>query len=96
MQTPPSTAVSMLVTDMFTVDRRPALNMITKPLLIVAAADSPALDLQKEMHSRVKDSEFVVMEGVGHALFVDDPATFNQAVDAFLTTTIVTLINKSQ
>jgi microsomal epoxide hydrolase len=89
MQTPASTAVSMLVTDMFTVDRRPALSMMTKPVLIVAAADSPDLDLQKEMHSRVKESELVVMEGVGHALFVDDPATFNQAVDAFLTKTIV-------
>jgi microsomal epoxide hydrolase len=89
MQTPTSTAVSMLVTDMFTLDRRPALGMMTKPLLIVAAADSPDLDLQKEMHSRVKGSELVVVEGVGHALFVDDPATFNQAVDAYLTKTSV-------
>jgi pimeloyl-ACP methyl ester carboxylesterase len=62
---------------------------MTKPLLIVAAADSPDLDLQKEMHSRVKGSELVVVEGVGHALFVDDPATFNQAVDAYLTKTSV-------
>jgi len=73
LQTPTSTAVSMLVTDMFTVDRRSALSKITKPLLIVAAADSPEFDAQKEMKASVRGSEFVVMEGVGHALFTDDP-----------------------
>jgi microsomal epoxide hydrolase len=76
----------MLVTDMFTIDRRPALSKITKPMLIVAAADSPEFDAQKDMKAKVAGSEFVVMEGVGHAVFVDDPDRFNQIVEKFLTT----------
>ena len=84
LQTPTSTAVSMLVTDMFTADRRPALGKISKPLLIVAAADSPDLDGQKQMHESVRGSQFTVMEGVGHALFADDPEGFNRILEDFL------------
>lgn len=84
LQTPTSTAVSMLVTDMFTIDRRPALGKITKPLLIVAAADSPDLNGQKDMHESVRGSQFAVIEGVGHALFADDPEGFNRILEKFL------------
>lgn len=76
----------MLVTDMFTVDRRPALTKITKPMLIVAAADSPEFDAQGDMKANVANSRFVAMEGVGHAVFADDPEHFNQIVEQFLTT----------
>ncbi len=84
LQTPTSTAVSMLVMDMLTIDRTPALAKITKPVLIVAAADSPDIDGQKRMHESLHGSQFEVMEGVGHALFADDPEGFNRILEKFL------------
>ena len=83
LQTPTSTAVSILVMDMLTTDRTPALAKITKPVLIVAA-DSPDLDGQKRMHESLQGSQFEVMEGVGHALFADDPEGFNRILEKFL------------
>jgi non-heme chloroperoxidase len=84
MKTPASTAQAMLVMDMFAVDRRPILEKISKPTLIVAAADSPLFEAEKEMGAHIANSKFVSMEGVGHALFVDAPAKFNEVLEQFL------------
>ncbi len=84
MKTPASTAQAMLVMDMFAVDRRPILNKISKPTLIIAAADSPLFEAEKEMGTHITNSKFVSMEGVGHALFVDDPVKFNEVLEQFL------------
>jgi microsomal epoxide hydrolase len=84
MKTPGDTAQAMLVMDMFAVDRRPILGKISKPTLIVAAADSPLFEAEKEMASHIANSKFVSMEGVGHALFVDDPVKFNDLLEQFL------------
>lgn len=86
LKTPTSTAISMFVTDEFTVDRRPVLEKITKPTLIISAAESALPDARAEMHNRIAKSRLVLMEGVGHALFVDDPGKFNAVVDDFLKT----------
>jgi microsomal epoxide hydrolase len=84
MKTPGNTAQAMLVMDMFAVDRRPILDKISKPTLIVAAADSPLFEAEKEMAAHIANSKFVSMEGVGHALFVDDPVKFNDLLEQFL------------
>ncbi len=84
MKTPASTAQAMLVMDMFAIDRRPILDKISKPTLIVAAADSPLFEAEKEMGAHIANSKFVTMEGVGHALFVDDPVKFNEVLEQFL------------
>ncbi len=84
MKTPASTAQAMLVMDMFAVDRRPILDKISKPTLIVAAADSPLFEAEKEMGAHIANSKFVAMEGVGHALFVDDPVKFDEVLEQFL------------
>ena len=84
MKTPASTAQAMLVMDMFAVDRRPILDKISKPTLIVAAADSPLFEAEKEMGTHIANSKFVSMEGVGHALFVDDPVKFDEVLEQFL------------
>lgn len=84
MKTPASTAQAMLVMDMFAIDRRPILDKISKPTLIVAAADSPLFEAEKEMGAHIANSKFVAMEGVGHALFVDDPVKFNEVLEQFL------------
>jgi len=84
MKTPASTAQAMLMMDMFVIDRRPILDKISKPTLIVAAADSPLFEAEKEMGAHIANSKFVTMEGVGHALFVDDPVKFNEVLEQFL------------
>jgi microsomal epoxide hydrolase len=84
MKTPTNTAAAMLVTDMFAVDRRPVLRKISKPTLIVVAADGPLFEAEKEMSTQIANSKFVSMQGVGHALFVDDPVKFNGLLEQFL------------
>jgi non-heme chloroperoxidase len=84
MKTPTSTGASMLVMDMFAVDRRPVLTKISKPTLIVAAADGPLLEAEKEMNAQIGNSKFVSMQGVGHGLFADDPVKFNELLEQFL------------
>jgi non-heme chloroperoxidase len=84
MKTPVSTAQAMLVMDMFAVDRRPILDKISKSTLIIAAADSPLFEAEKEMGAHIANSKFVSIEGVGHALFVDDPVKFNELLEQFL------------
>jgi non-heme chloroperoxidase len=84
LKTPISTAEAMLVMDMFAVDRRPVLEKISKPTLIVVSADGPLFEAEKEMGAHIVGSKFITMEGVGHALFVDDPVKFNELVQQFL------------
>jgi len=80
--TPPAIGTAMLVSDIFGADRRPALAKIDRPALVIASAQSPLLEAQKEMADAIKGARFVAVENTGHALFVDDP----QAFDAELTT----------
>lgn len=70
----------MLIMDIFGVDRRPALKKIDKPTLVIAAATSPLVQTQKEMAAAIPSVRFVTVEGAGHALFVDDPEQFDQAL----------------
>ena len=84
LKTPTSTAISMFITDEFTVDRRSVLEKITKPTLIISEADTALPDARSEMHARIAKSRQVLMEGVGHALFLDDPKKFNETLDDFL------------
>jgi non-heme chloroperoxidase len=84
MQTPTDTGIAMLVSDIFGVDRRPPLMKLSKPALVIASSASPLLDVQKEMAAMIPDSKLVVVEGAGHAVFVDEPEKFDQALEAFL------------
>jgi non-heme chloroperoxidase len=84
LQTPTDVGVAMLVADIFGADRRPALAKLSIPALVIASADSPLLDAQKEMASTIPGSKFVTIAGTGHAVFVDDPATFNDALRTFV------------
>lgn len=84
MQTPTDTGIAMLVSDIFGVDRRPALAKLNKPALLIASSASPLLDVQKEMATMIPGSRLVIVEGAGHAVFIDDPEKFDQALGAFL------------
>ncbi len=84
LKTPTSTAIAMLVSDLLTVDRRPALRKFDKPTLVVASSASSELALQQEVAQTIRDAEFLSIEDAGHAVFVDQSATFNRAVAAFI------------
>jgi non-heme chloroperoxidase len=74
----------MLISDIFGADRRPALAKLDKPSLVIASGNSPLLDVQKEMAASIPDAKLVVLAGTAHAVFVDDPATFDAALQTFL------------
>src|SRR5580700_2366638 len=84
LQTPTNTGIAMLISDIFGVDRRPALAKLDKPALVIASGNSPLLDLQKEMAASIPGAKLVVLDGTAHAVFVDDPATFDAALQSFL------------
>jgi microsomal epoxide hydrolase len=83
-KTPVSTGVTMLMMDMFTIDRRPALAKLNKPALVIASADSPLLEAQKRMATAIPGAQFVLIQGTGHAVFVDDPQTFDKSLEGLL------------
>jgi non-heme chloroperoxidase len=86
MKTPPSIGMAMWVMDIFGVDRRPALKKIDRPTLVIASAESPLLDVQKEMAEAISGARWVVVSGAGHALFIDDPEKFDDELARLLKT----------
>jgi len=84
MHTPVDVGVSMLVQDMFTVDRRQALKKFDKPTLVIASAASPLLDAQKQMAAALPHGRFVAVEHAAHAVFFDQPAEFDRRLDTFI------------
>ncbi|HET9819594.1 MAG TPA: alpha/beta hydrolase [Rhodanobacteraceae bacterium] len=86
MRTPTSTGIAMLTTDMFAVDRRPALAKFDKPTLIIAAGTSFELADQKAEVKRMPDARAVVIRDAGHAVFHDRPQAFERALREFLAT----------
>jgi non-heme chloroperoxidase len=84
LQTPPAIAVAMLTADFFGVDRRPALGKINKPTLFIAAAASPELDWEKETATKIAGAQFLAIHGAAHAVMVDQPEKFDDALENFL------------
>jgi non-heme chloroperoxidase len=79
-----TTGLAMLTTDLFTVDRRPTLKKMSKPTLIIASADSPELESQREMQRAISNAQLEVVSEAGHAVFIDQPKKFNHLLDMFL------------
>jgi non-heme chloroperoxidase len=84
LQTPVDTGAAMLVADIFGADRRPGLAKLNKPALVIAASSSPLLDLQKEMAAGIPGARFLAIDEANHAVFVDQPERFDEAVKGFL------------
>jgi microsomal epoxide hydrolase len=81
LKTPTGAAIALLF-DMFTGDRRPALLRIQTPTLIIVP-DSNRL-LGEYLQSKISGSKLEVVNGAGHALFLEKPQAFNQTLEAFL------------
>jgi non-heme chloroperoxidase len=83
-KTPPSIGIAMLVSDIFGVDRRPALRKIDRPTLVIASSESPLLDVQKEMAKAIPGARWVAVQDAGHALFIDQPEKFDAELTQLL------------
>jgi non-heme chloroperoxidase len=81
MRTPMSAALSLYF-DYFSGDRRPSLNYITVPNLIVTTSANRAIG--EYMKSKIANSRLEVIDGTGSAIFLDRPQAFNQLLEAFL------------
>ena len=83
MKTPVDTGISMLTQDLFTTDRRPYLKRFDKPTLVLASGESPLLDAQRQMARELPHATFDAIGHAAHAVFVDQPATFERKLTAF-------------
>jgi len=83
-KTPATIGMAMLMMDVFGVDRRAALKKIDRPALIIAPADSPSLDIQKGMAGEIPGAKLAVIPGSGHAVFIDQPEKFDEALGQLL------------
>jgi|SRR5580704_1076326 non-heme chloroperoxidase len=82
LKVPTTTAVALLVGYM-AADYRAALSKFDKPTLIIAAKSGYA-DYVVAIQKQIPDSKIEVFDGVGHALFVDDPDHFNSVLLDFI------------
>ncbi|MDO9629514.1 MAG: alpha/beta hydrolase [Acholeplasmataceae bacterium] len=69
-------------------DARNIIEQITAPTLIVAADEDYLTPLanQKELHQKIKNSELVLLPGVGHASMYERPLLFVSLVLGFINT----------
>ncbi len=81
LKTPPGAATALLF-DMLTGDRRPALSVINVPTLVVVPEDRRLLG--EWMQSKISGSQLEVIADAGHAMFLEKPQAFNQALENFL------------
>jgi non-heme chloroperoxidase len=81
----PTTVATVMGYDYFSSDRRPLLSKITVPTLITMTAENK--DIGEFMKSQIPNSQLTVFEGLGHAMFLDDPKKFNERLAAFLKST---------
>jgi non-heme chloroperoxidase len=51
---------------------------------VIASAGSPLLEAQKEMAGEIPEARLVLVEGAGHAVFIDDPEKFDAALSHLL------------
>jgi microsomal epoxide hydrolase len=83
--TPVDVGVSMLVQDMFAVDRRPDLQKFDKPTLVIASGQSPLLQNQRDMAKALPHGQFVAVDHAAHAVFFDQPERFEALLEDFVT-----------
>jgi len=67
-------------------DRMNDLEKITCRTLVVCGSDDRLTPVKysQYLHSKIRDSELVVIPGAGHSVMLEKPRAFNEALDAFL------------
>ena len=84
LKTPPAVGLAMLIQDLFTVDRRPYLRKFDRPTLVIVSDRNPFMTEEKQMADGLSDGRFVVIAHAAHAVFFDQPAAFNRALETFI------------
>lgn len=84
---PPNTAVALLV-GYYTADYTKTLPKMDKPTLVIAAKSVDPKSVAN-MSADIPHAKFEVMDGVGHAVFADDPETFNSILGEFILHNVV-------
>jgi microsomal epoxide hydrolase len=84
MKTPTDVGVSMLVADMFGVNRTAVLKKIDCPTLIIASAKSDELARQQTGANQIPRARFEKIEDASHAVFLDQPDRFNELLKSFV------------
>jgi non-heme chloroperoxidase len=84
LRTPADLGVSILMMDFIAYDRRAALAKFNRPTLIVAAAQSGELEVQREMSRQIKDAKLEIIDNAGHAVFIDQPQRFRSLLADFV------------
>jgi microsomal epoxide hydrolase len=81
MKTPTGTAMALLL-DLVTGDRRPIFPQISVPALVVVSRDNQVAG--EYIQGKIPGSALKVIPDAGHALFLEKPQAFNQALEEFL------------
>ncbi|MFN8006588.1 MAG: alpha/beta hydrolase [Terriglobia bacterium] len=81
MRTPTSVA-TVLAFDYFYADRRPLLSKITLPTLLVMTLENKGVG--DYMKGAIQTSTLNTFDGVGSAIFLEDPQKFNDCLATFL------------
>jgi len=81
LRTPMGAAMSLYF-DLVTGNWLEALGGIPVPTLIITTRDNQPIG--QYMHSKIPRSELRVIEEAGHAIFLDKPQAFNQAIEEFI------------
>jgi pimeloyl-ACP methyl ester carboxylesterase len=84
IKTPPDVGVGMLIADMFGVNRTPAIKKIDCPTLSIASAKSDELARQQTTANQIPHARFEKIEDAAHAVFIDQPARFNELLEKFV------------
>lgn len=84
MKTPPAVGIAMQLEDLFTVDRRPYLKKFDRPTLVVVSDRNPFMTEEKQMADGLPNGRFVVIAHAAHAVFFDQPAAFDHALENFI------------
>lgn len=87
MKTPPAVGIAMQLEDLFTVDRRPYLKKFDRPTLVVVSDRNPFMTEEKQMADQLANGRFVVIAHAAHAVFFDQPAAFDHALENFISGT---------
>jgi len=78
----PTSVSTVLAYDYFYLDRRPFLSLIAVPTLLIMTAENKGIG--EYMKGAIPNSELSIFDGLGQALFIEDPKKFNDRVAAFL------------
>ena len=101
MKTPATIGTGMLVADFFGVNRTAALKKIDCPTLVIASAKSDELARQEAGAGQVRaglalPARFEKIEDAAHAVFLDQPARFNELLEKFVKDLGATSIGSTQ